>query len=73
LCGTNVAESEDEFGPELEDRFVVRSVSRQVVDFFVRTGAVVLTFVWPEVSYASETQAAALHRDIGLRVLRPNK
>jgi hypothetical protein len=41
----------------------------QVVDFAVRTGAVVLTFVLPEVSYGHEAPASALHRDLGLRLL----
>jgi hypothetical protein len=45
LCGTNVAESEDELDPEFDDRFIADFVAKRVVDFVVRTGVVVLTFV----------------------------
>jgi membrane-bound metal-dependent hydrolase YbcI (DUF457 family) len=63
--GKNVAEFEDEFEPGFDDSFAA--------EFVVRTGAVALTFVRPEVSYGRETTAAALHRDIGLRFQYPNR
>ncbi len=41
FCDENVAELEDDFDPEFEDMFV----TRLMVDFVIRTVAVVLTFV----------------------------
>jgi hypothetical protein len=40
-----VGRFEDEFDPESDDGFVAESVVGQVVEFVVRTDAVVLTFV----------------------------